>query len=61
MVLILFFHREARLLFHAGKNHDGWFSSDDLLIQVDQAIDIFEAKTNGFGVALFLFDNAPSH
>jgi hypothetical protein len=61
MVLILFFHREARLLFRAGKNRDGWFSSDNLLIQVDRAIDIFEAKTNGFAVALFLFDNAPSH
>jgi hypothetical protein len=53
--------QEARLLFRAGKNRDGWFSSDDLLIQVDRAIDIFEAKTNGFAVALFLFDNAPSH
>jgi hypothetical protein len=61
MVLILFFHREARLLFWAGKNCDRWFSSDDLLIQVDRAIDIFEAKTNGVAVALFLFDNAPSH
>ncbi|KAJ7149711.1 hypothetical protein C8R46DRAFT_857159, partial [Mycena filopes] len=52
---------EARLLFRAGKNCDGWFASDDLLIEVDRAIDIFEARTNGFATALFIFDNAPSH
>ena len=33
----------------------------DLLQQVDNAIDIFEVKTNGFMTGLFLFDNAPSH
>jgi hypothetical protein len=55
------FCREARILFRAGKNRDGYFSSEDLLAQVDRAIDIFEAKTKGFAVGLFLFDNAPSH
>ncbi|KAJ7328898.1 hypothetical protein DFH08DRAFT_672282, partial [Mycena albidolilacea] len=52
---------EAHIVFRAGKNRDGYFSSEDLLAQVDQAIDIFEAKTKGFAVGLFLFDNAPSH
>jgi hypothetical protein len=42
-------------------NRDGYFDADDLLQQVDNAINIFESKTNGFATALFLFDNAPSH
>jgi hypothetical protein len=42
-------------------NRDGYFDTDDLLQQVDNAINIFESKTNGFATALFLFDNAPSH
>lgn len=49
------------MIFKAGKNRDGWFSGEDLLQQVDMAIDIFEGKTNGFATGLFLFDNAPSH
>ena len=53
--------REARLLFHAGKNRDGYFTSEELLAQVDRAIDIFESKTKGFATGLFIFDNAPSH
>ncbi|KAF8171707.1 hypothetical protein BJ912DRAFT_833259, partial [Pholiota molesta] len=52
---------EARILFKAGKGWDGYFDSEDLLMQVDNAIDIFEGKTNGFVTGLFLFDNAPSH
>ena len=28
---------------------------------MDKAIDIFEERTNGFAMGLFLFDNAPSH
>ncbi|THU75878.1 hypothetical protein K435DRAFT_706193 [Dendrothele bispora CBS 962.96] len=55
------FDREARVLFKAGKNRDGYFDSDDLLAQVDHAIDIFEDQTNGFAQGLFLFDNAPTH
>ncbi|KAF9475715.1 hypothetical protein BDN70DRAFT_935637 [Pholiota conissans] len=51
----------ARVLFRAGKERDGWFASDDLLQQVDTAIDVFEGCTKGFATALFLFDNAPSH
>jgi hypothetical protein len=52
---------EARVLFRAGKNRDGYFTADDLVKQVDLAIDIFESKTNGTATGLFLFDNAPSH
>ncbi|KIJ31064.1 hypothetical protein M422DRAFT_90429, partial [Sphaerobolus stellatus SS14] len=53
--------REARIIFKAGKNRDGYFASEDLLKQVDKAIDIFEGKTKGRAIGLFLFDNAPSH
>jgi hypothetical protein len=49
------------VFFKAGKNRDGYFDVDDLLQQVDNTIDIFEAKTNGFATGLFLFDNALSH
>ena len=52
---------EARVFFKAGKNRDGYFDADDLLQQVNNAIDIFEGKANGFATGLFLFDNAPSH
>jgi hypothetical protein len=37
------------------------FSSEDLLAQVDRAIDVFEGLTKGYAQGLFLFDNAPSH
>ncbi|KIJ42811.1 hypothetical protein M422DRAFT_170581 [Sphaerobolus stellatus SS14] len=52
---------EAQILFRAGKNCDGYFTSEDLLKQVEKAIDIFESKTNGTATGLFMFDNAPSH
>ena len=52
---------KACVVFKAGKNRDGYFNADDLLQQVENAIDIFESKTNGFATGLFLFDNAPSH
>ena len=54
-------NRDARVLFKAGKNRDGWFGSEDLIAQVDRAIDIFDGLTKGYAQALFLFDNAPSH
>lgn len=54
-------YRETQVVFKAGKNQDGYFSCDDLMKQVKNAIDIFEAKTNGFATGLFAFDNAPSH
>ena len=49
---------EARLCLET--QSEGYFDNNKLLIQVDKAIDIFEAKypaTQG----LFMFDNAPSH
>jgi hypothetical protein len=52
---------EARIVFKPGKNRDGWFSADDLLAQVENAIDVFEGITKGWAQGLFLFDNAPSH
>jgi hypothetical protein len=53
--------RSAHIIFKAGKNQDGYFTCDDLIEQVDKAIDILEERTNGFATGLFLFDNAPSH
>jgi hypothetical protein len=53
--------REARIIFKAGKNRNRFFDADDLLRQVDKAIDIFEGLTKGWAQGLFLFDNAPSH
>ncbi|KIP02071.1 hypothetical protein PHLGIDRAFT_79674 [Phlebiopsis gigantea 11061_1 CR5-6] len=52
---------KARIPFWAGKNRDGYFDADDLLHQVEKAIDIFKEKTNRFINGLWLFDNAPSH
>ena len=52
---------EARVLFRAGKNCDGWFAAEYLFKHMDHTIDIFEGKTNGRATGLFLFDNAPSH
>jgi hypothetical protein len=56
---------EARLLFRAGKNRDGWFGNDQLLPHVSETIDIFEARVAkeipGGAVGLFPFDNAPGH
>ncbi|PBK84334.1 hypothetical protein ARMGADRAFT_943628, partial [Armillaria gallica] len=49
------------LFFEAGSGWQGYFAADDLLKQTEEAIDIFESKTNGTMTGLFLFDNAPSH
>jgi hypothetical protein len=53
--------REAQVIFKVGKNCDRYFNADDLLRQVDKAIDIFEGLTKGWAQGLFVFDNAPSH
>ena len=53
--------RDARILFKAGKNREGWFGSNELIAQVNHTIDIFEGLTKGNAQGLFLFDNAPSH
>ena len=60
-LLLTSFFREARIVFKAGKNCDGYFGAEELLTQVDSAIDIFEGLSKGNFKALFLFDNAPSH
>ena len=49
--------KQARLL---ETQTDGYFDSDKFLLQVDEAIDIFEAKYPTYQ-GLFVFDNAPSH
>jgi hypothetical protein len=51
----------VRQFFKAGKNYDGYFTADDVLKQVNWAIDIFKSKTKGQCTGLFMFDNAPSH
>ena len=55
------FFKKAQVIFKAGKNRDGYFDVNDLLAQVDFAIDIFEDLSKGNAKALFLFDNASSH
>ena len=50
--------KQARLLLDT--QIDGYFNSDKVLLQVDKAIDIFEAKYPIYQ-GLFVFDNAPSH
>jgi hypothetical protein len=61
ILLAFTFTREAWINFNAGQNCDGYFNADDLLQQVDKAIDIFEGLTNGWAQELFLFGNVPSH
>jgi hypothetical protein len=39
--------REAHIVFKPRKNHNGYFSRKELMEQVEYAINIFEAKTNG--------------
>ena len=53
--------REAQIILKPGKNRDGYFDANDLLAQVDHAINLFEGRTNGNAQGLFLFNNAPSH
>ena len=54
-------HSEAQVIFQPGKNQDRWFTANNLLTQVNHAIDIFEGLTRGYAQTIFLFDNAPSH
>ncbi|KAH8993203.1 hypothetical protein EDB92DRAFT_1796554 [Lactarius akahatsu] len=57
--------REARITFKPGLICDRYFDANNLLEQVEGAIDIFEGKTRdyarGYVQGLFPFDNAPSH
>ena len=61
LVGLTFQKSDAHVFFKAGKTWDGFFDANDLLQQVENAIDIFESRTNGFVAGLFLFNNAPSH
>ncbi|HWY33344.1 MAG TPA: hypothetical protein VNX68_01780 [Nitrosopumilaceae archaeon] len=61
LILINYGCREARIVFKPGKNRNGYFSVKELMEQVEHAINIFEAKTNGLAQGLFMFDNAPGH
>ena len=58
---MLFSKREARVLFKAGVNRDGWFGHEHLMDQVREAIDIFEERFGKDVKALFMFDNATIH
>ncbi len=58
---ILFRSKEAQLYFKAGKNWDGYFDAEDLWVQVEVAIDLFEDNFPGTAIGAFGFDNAPSH
>ncbi|KAF8575281.1 hypothetical protein K439DRAFT_1623731, partial [Ramaria rubella] len=52
---------EARRLFKAGKNRDGYFNCEDLCKQTELANELFEDNFPGTAVAAFGFDNAPGH
>ncbi|KAF8055691.1 hypothetical protein FPV67DRAFT_1679827 [Lyophyllum atratum] len=52
--------RSARRVMRPGKNKDGYFTSDDILKQVDEAMDITEQGYPGME-HVFIYDNAPSH
>ena len=53
--------REARILFKAGKNRDGYFDCVDLCAQTEHAIELFEDNFPGTAIAAFGFNNAPGH
>ncbi|KAF8582984.1 hypothetical protein K439DRAFT_1647402 [Ramaria rubella] len=52
---------EARILFKAGKNRDGYFDCEDFCKQTELAIELFEDNFPGTAVAAFGFNNAPGH
>ena len=60
-LFIYFVFREACVIFKTGKNRDGYFGIEELHVQVESAMDIFEGLSKGNFKALFLFDNASSH
>lgn len=47
-------------LFHAGKNHNGYFSASDVCKQIKHAMDIL-AKHDSGEDHIFIFDNSPTH
>jgi hypothetical protein len=54
-------YRSTHVLFKAGKNWDGWFGSNELIVQVNRVVNVFEGLAKGTAQGLFLFNNAPSH
>jgi hypothetical protein len=51
---------KSYLEFFAGKNRDGWFNNDDLVVQLESCFDMMEALHPGKKL-LFAFDNSNSH
>ena len=51
---------EARVLFKAGKNHQGYFVADDIIKQVETAIDILK-KYYPDQDHVFIYGNASTH
>ena len=54
------FSREARILFKAGKNRDGYFENKHLIEQTKHAMAIFKEKHPNDQM-LIIFDNATTH
>lgn len=52
---------KTRVLFKAGKSHDGYFNCNDLCQQTELTIELFEDNFPGNAVAAFGFDNTPGH
>jgi len=50
----------ARVLFKAGKSHDGYFSNEDIIAQFEKAMAIVQ-KHWPDGDHMFIFDNATTH
>jgi hypothetical protein len=50
----------ARVLFKAGKSHDGYFSNEEILAQCQKAMDIVQASWPNED-HMFVFDNATTH
>ena len=57
---LIFACREARILFKAGRNREGYFENENLLEQTKLAMEIFKEKHPGDQM-LILFDNATTH
>lgn len=51
---------EARILFQAGKNRDGYFTNDDIIQQTEKAMDILK-KYYPDDDHVLVFDNATTH
>ena len=60
MWLIAIPFSEARVFFKAGKNRDGYWTSEDVLSQARTAIELFQRKWPE-EQGLFLYDNASIH